>query len=90
MPIASKTRPTRVASASGGKKKNILHQFSGFTGRWYTDEGVRDTEGGKGGVEGRGSKAQGEGTDMERKGWEDRRGAERVWSQCRTGTRACA
>jgi hypothetical protein len=54
MLIASKTRPTQVASASGGKKKNILHQFTRFTGRWYTDEAVLDTEGGKEGVEEKG------------------------------------
>jgi hypothetical protein len=89
MLIASKTRLTRVASASGGKKKNILHQFSGFTGRWYTDEEVHDTKGGKEGVEEKGEQdASGEGTDMEGKGREDRRGAKRVWNQCRT--RACA
>ncbi|KAJ7897602.1 hypothetical protein B0H14DRAFT_2557603 [Mycena olivaceomarginata] len=62
------TRPTRVASASGGKKKNILHQFPRFTGRWYTDEEVRDTEGGKEGIEEKGEQdPSGEGTDMEGK-----------------------
>jgi hypothetical protein len=66
--IASKTGPTRAASASGGKKKDILHQFSGFTGRWYTDKEVRDTEDGKEGVEEKGAQgASGEGTDIEGK-----------------------
>ncbi|KAJ7800182.1 hypothetical protein B0H14DRAFT_2616403 [Mycena olivaceomarginata] len=53
--------------------------------RWYTDEEVHDTEGGKEGVEEKGEQdASGEGTDMEGKGREDRRGAKRVWNQCRT------